>query len=153
MQSWRTVTSEGQLWQELIWRIVTCLGVTFKKPTWGVPTWRAPSLKRCWRHYTCHRASDERPGGRKLPKTTKVITLLSPPTRLPRRNNTVRELKKHLEDYACSQRCIRGKKWLFPPTFWFLTEKHSFSRFREARLDCCLWSGVGGLAWWPCNQE
>lgn len=47
-----------------------------------------------------------------VPKTTDAspITLLSPPTQLSRRNNTVRELKKHLEDYACSQRCIRGKK-------------------------------------------
>lgn len=38
------------------------------------------------------------------------------PTQLSRRSNTVRELKKkkHLQDYACSQRCIKEKSDFFP---------------------------------------
>lgn len=64
----------------------------------------------------------------------------------------IKKQQQRLKDHARSQWCIKGKKWLFPYIL-ILTEKRSFSRCREARLDCCLSSGVGVFAWLYDQEE
>lgn len=36
-------------------RTVTYRDAIFRRPTWGAPMWRGPSLRRCWLLYTCRR--------------------------------------------------------------------------------------------------
>lgn len=40
-------------------RTATCPAVTSRRRTWEAPTWKAPSLKRCWPPCTCPRACGE----------------------------------------------------------------------------------------------